>query len=53
MDANPLLQRKTAQFTLLVTEGTHYEVGRTLGAHHKNNSAMLSFLSSPSWEPPG
>ncbi|MEK4851950.1 C45 family peptidase [Paenibacillus sp. FSL H7-0756] len=47
MDANPLLQRKTAQFTLLVTEGTHYEVGRTLGAHHKNNSAMLSFLSSP------
>ncbi|WP_342478191.1 C45 family peptidase [Paenibacillus sp. FSL H7-0350] len=47
MDANPLSQRKTAQFTYLVTEGTHYEVGRALGAHHKNNSAMLSFLSSP------
>ncbi|WP_342550021.1 C45 family peptidase [Paenibacillus sp. FSL P2-0089] len=47
MDANPLLQRKTAQFTHLVTEGTHYEVGRAFGAHHKNNSAMLSFLSSP------
>ncbi|MFC6650665.1 C45 family autoproteolytic acyltransferase/hydolase [Paenibacillus rhizoplanae] len=31
----------------LVTEGTHYEVGRALGTHYKNNSAMLSFLSSP------
>ncbi|MFD2412896.1 C45 family autoproteolytic acyltransferase/hydolase [Paenibacillus rhizoplanae] len=47
MDANPLLQRKTVQFSHLVTEGTHYEVGRALGTHYKNNSAMLSFLSSP------
>ncbi|WP_405113391.1 C45 family peptidase [Paenibacillus sp. FSL K6-1217] len=47
MDANPLLHRKTAQFSHLVTEGTYYEVGRALGAHYKNNSAMLSFLSSP------
>ncbi|WP_339225216.1 C45 family peptidase [Paenibacillus sp. FSL H8-0332] len=47
MDANPLLQRKTVQFSHLVTEGTHYEVGRALGAYYKHNSPMLSFLSSP------
>lgn len=47
MDANPPIQRRTAQYSHIVTEGTHYEVGRALGAHYKHNSELISFLSSP------
>ena len=38
---------KTSIYRHIVTEGTHYEVGRALGAHFKQDAAMLDFLSSP------
>ncbi|WP_238651727.1 C45 family autoproteolytic acyltransferase/hydolase [Paenibacillus piscarius] len=47
MDTHPPLQRKAVRYSHLVTEGTHYEVGRALGAHHKHHPAMLAFMSSP------
>lgn len=47
MDINPPIQCKTVCYSHLITEGTPYEVGRALGAHHKHNSALLAFMSSP------
>ncbi|KAI7254387.1 hypothetical protein KC345_g11269 [Hortaea werneckii] len=38
---------KTAAYAHIVTEGTHYEVGRALGAYYKQDAALISFLSSP------
>lgn len=45
-DSNAV-HRKNALFTHIVTEGTHYEVGRALGAHFKQEPGLISFLSSP------
>ncbi|UQZ37021.1 hypothetical protein C2I18_27895 [Paenibacillus sp. PK3_47] len=38
---------KTTLYQHIVTEGTHYEIGRALGAIVKQDPPLLSFLSSP------
>lgn len=41
---------KTAVYRHVVTEGTHYEVGRALGACFSQNRELIDFLTSPLWE---
>ncbi|MEK4058536.1 MULTISPECIES: C45 family autoproteolytic acyltransferase/hydolase [Paenibacillus] len=38
---------KSSIYQHIVTEGTHYEVGRALGAFYKHDTAFMSFMSSP------
>ncbi|AIQ52961.1 C45 family autoproteolytic acyltransferase/hydolase [Paenibacillus sp. FSL R7-0331] len=38
---------KTAVYRHVVTEGTHYEVGRALGACFSQNRELIDFLTSP------
>ncbi|AIQ47470.1 hypothetical protein R70723_17445 [Paenibacillus sp. FSL R7-0273] len=41
---------KTAVYRHIVTEGSHYEVGRALGAYFRHNRELMDFLSSPFME---
>lgn len=47
MDSIPSTTRKTVLYSHIVTEGTHYEVGRALGSHYKQDTRLISFLTSP------
>lgn len=41
------MNTKTSIYRHVVTEGTHYEVGRALGKHFKETPSFISFMSSP------
>lgn len=47
MDHSRTSNSKTASYSHIVTEGTHYEVGRALGAYYKQDTSLISFLTSP------
>lgn len=38
---------KTSIYRHIVTEGTHYEVGRALGAYFRQDRELMAFLTSP------